>query len=192
MNPTDLTTLCVITDALAQRARHPARSDGWERWTASTVAHRWLIPSWERLAATSAADGVGFFGEPRAGQIDDFPPELEPRVADRAATQGWLLAYLNVRLFDTPETRAPHYANLVIVTDRAAVQRLADDPAHIEALTCAATAYESIRIQRLALTGPLTARPAIRILETLSIDYASTPPTRTVRAVGRGDFAAVR
>jgi hypothetical protein len=183
MNQTDLTTLRVITDALAERAGDPERRDGWVRWTASTAAHRWLVPSWERLAATSRADGVGFFGRPRAGEIDDFPSELEPRVADGAAAQGWLLAYLNVRFLDAPAAHGPRYANLVVVTDRAAVQTLVDDPAHIEAVTRAARAYESIRIHRLALTGPLTSRPAIQILETLSIDYASTPPTRTVRAV---------
>jgi hypothetical protein len=186
MDLTDLATLRVITDALAQRASQPARSDGWLRWTAGTAAHRWLVPCWERLAATSAADGVGFFGQPRAGGMDDFPSELEPRVADRAAGEGWLLAYLNVRSLDTAARDGPHYANLVIVTDRAAARSLAGDAGHTEAVARAPAAYESIRIHRLALTGPLTARPAIRILETVSIDYASTPPTRTVRAVERG------
>jgi hypothetical protein len=186
VNRTDLTTLCVIRDALAARAGDPARTDGWSRWTDPATAHRWLIPSWERLAATDGADGVGFFGQPRAGEIDDFPSELEPRVADGAAAEGWLLAYLNVRFRDPPAADGPHYANLVVVTERAAAQTLAEDAAHAEAVTRAATAYESIRIHRLALTGPLTARPAIRILETLSIDYSSTPPTRTVRSVECG------
>lgn len=186
MSLTDLATLCVITDALAQRASQAARSDGWMRWNAGTAAHRWLVPSWERLAATSGADGVGFFGQPRAGGIDDFPSELEPRVADRAAAQGWLLAYLNVRFLDTAAPDGPHYANLVIVTDYGAARSLAGDAAHTEAVARAPAAYESIRIHRLALTGPLTARPAIRILETLSLNYASTSHTRTVRAVECG------
>lgn len=186
MNLTDLATLRLITDALEQRASQPARSDGWSRWTTGTAAHRWLVPCWERLAATSDADGVAFFGQPRTGGMNDFPSELEPRVANLAAAQGWLLAYLNVRFLDKPPRDGPHYANLVIVTDRDAARSLAGDAAHTEAVARAPAAYESIRIHRLALTGPLTARPAIRILETLSIDYACTPPTRTVRAVECG------
>lgn len=183
MNPTDLATLRVIVQALADRAGDSAKRDGWWCWTSSGAAHRWLVPSWERLAARRGAPGVGFFGQPRSGGLDDFPSELEPRVADRAAAEGWLLAYLNVRFLDRPAFEGPHYANLVVLNDRAAARSLAGDATHNEAATRAAIAYESIRIHRLTLTGPLTARPAIRILETLCIDYASTPPTRMVCTV---------
>ncbi len=182
MNTEDLSTLRLLTDALAERAGHPVRRDGWLHWADSGAAHRWLVPSWERLASTSAAAGVGFFGEPRAGGLDDFPPGLESRVADAAAEQGWLLAYLNVRFPDGSD--GPHFANLVVITDRAAVRALEDDAAHTEAVGRAPGAYESIRIHRLTLTGPLTMRPAIRVDETLTIDYGSSPPTRTVELGG--------
>jgi hypothetical protein len=169
----DLSTLAYILDVLADSR---ARRNGWTTWTDSQATHRWLVPSWDRLAATSEAAGVGFFGRLRPHGIDAFPSHLERRVADTAAEQGWLLAYLNVRLDD-----GPRYANLVVVTERAAVDALARDAAHTEAVTRAAATYESIRIHRLALAGPPASRPPIEILETLYIDYGSSPPRREVR-----------
>src|SRR5438445_7843800 len=73
----DRSTLRYLTDALADRARDPARADGWTRWTDSAAVHRWLLPSWERLAAASEADGVGFFGQLRTGGEVAFPSDLE-------------------------------------------------------------------------------------------------------------------
>jgi hypothetical protein len=186
MSRTDLTTLQAVVAALAERAGRERAADGWLIWSTPTMSHRWLIPSWKRLATTDSAEGVGFFGELRAGGSDDFPPDLEPRVADRAAGQGWLLAYLNVRFIAKSSCGAPRYANLVVMSDRAAAQSLANDATHAEAVTRAASAYHSIRIHRLAVTGPLIARPQIRITETLSIDYASTPPTRAVTSDLKG------
>jgi len=169
----DLSTLEYILDALADRR---ARRTGWTIWRDSQAAHRWLVPSWDRLAETSEAAGVGFFGQLRPGGVDAFPSHLEPRVAETAAEEGWLLAYLNVRFDD-----GPVYANLVIVTERAALQALARDAAHTEAVTRAAATYESIRIHRLALAGAPASRPPIEILETLTIDYGCSPPRREVR-----------
>jgi len=180
MSTADLKTLGVIADALAERADCSPNADGWLCWTTRAASHRWLIPSWKRLAATSRADGVGFFGQLRAGGVDDFPAELESSVADRAAEQGWLLAYLNVRFVDLGALKMPCYANLVVVSDRAATRSLERDDAHIDAIRRAAATYESIRIHRLTLTGGLTVRPTIRIIETLSIDYRAVPPARTV------------
>jgi hypothetical protein len=184
MSTADLRSLGLITDALAVRAGCPTKADGWLCWTNPAASHRWLIPSWKRLTATSRADGVGFFGQLRTSGIDDFPAELEPTVADRAAEQGWLLAYLNVKFVDPRAPNMPRYANLVVVSDRAATRSLDTEDAHIDAVRRAATAYESIRIHRLTLTGGLTARPRIRIIETLSIDYRSVPPARAVIPAG--------
>jgi hypothetical protein len=169
----DLTTLAYILDALAD---HRARQDGWTTWRDSRATHRWLVPSWERVEAATAAAGVGFFGDLRPDGADPFPSHLEPRVAETAARQGWLLAYLNVRF----EGRV--YANLVVVTERSAVHALAGDAAHAEAVARAAAAYESIRIHRLTLAGPPASWPSIEILETLCIDYRTSPPRREVRA----------
>jgi hypothetical protein len=72
------------------------------------------------------------------------------------------LAYLNVRF------EGPVYANLVV--------------AHAEAVKRAAASYESIRIHRLELAGPPAWCPPIEILETLHIDYSTSPPRREVRA----------
>ena len=124
-----------------------------------------------------------FFGQLRTGGEVAFPSGLEPRVAEAAAEQGWLLAYLNVRFVEAPAAAGPLYANLVVVTNRAAARALEDDATHDEAVTRAAATYESIRIHRLALAGPPTSRPPLRILETLYIDYGSSPPWRAVRAV---------
>jgi hypothetical protein len=169
----DLTTLASILDTLAD---HRPRRAGWTTWRDSRATNRWLVPSWQRLEAAAAAAGVGFFGDLRPEGADPFPSHLEPRVAETAARQGWLLAYLNVRF------EGPVYANLVVVTERSAVNALAGDAAHGEAVARAAAAYESIRIHRLALAGPPTARPPIEILETLYIDYRTSPPRREVRA----------
>lgn len=182
MSGTDLITLQAILDALSERAAGQPTTDGWLVWSTPTISHRWLVPSWELLATTDSADGVGFFGVLRARGLADFPSDLERGVADRAAAQGWLLAYLNVRFIEKASRKTPRYANLVVMSDRAAAQSLADDAGHADAVTLAAAAYDSIRIHRLTLTGPLIARPQIRITETLSIDYESTPPTRTVFA----------
>jgi len=46
-------------------------------------------------------------------------------VAEAAAEQGWLLAYLNVRFVKAPEASGPLSANLVLVTNRAAARALA-------------------------------------------------------------------
>jgi len=170
----DLSTLVYILDALADRRTSPS---GWTTWRDAGATHRWLVPSWDRLAVATEAAGVGFFGQLRPRGADRFPSHLEPRVAETAAAQGWLLAYLNVRFDD-----GPVYANLVLVTERSAVRALAGDAAHIEAVTRAAATYASIRIHRLALTGPPASRPPIEILETLSIDYRTSPPRREVRA----------
>jgi len=175
-NVADRATLRYITDALADRAGRRARRNGWTTWTDSHASHRWLLPSWDRLTATSSAAGVGFFGQLRTGGADAFPSHLEPRVAETAAQQGWLLAYLNVRFDD-----GPVYANLVVVTERAAVSTLAGDAAHAEAVLRAEATYESIRIHRLTFGGPPTSRPPIEIQETLYIDYRSSPPRREVR-----------
>jgi hypothetical protein len=112
-----------------------------------------------------------------AGAAHALPSQLEPRVAETAARQGWLLAYLNTRFDD-----GPVYANLVIVTERAATHALARDPDHAEAVRIASEAYESIRIHRLAVDGPATSHPRIEILETLRIDYSTSPPQRAVDA----------
>ena len=170
----DLATLAYILDALASRG---AARSGWTTWRDAQATHRWLVPSWDRLVETTEAAGVGFFGELRPGGADRFPSQLEPLVAEAAAAQGWLLAYLNVR-FD----QGPVYANLVVVTERSAVQALAGDAAHGEAVVRAAATYESIRIHRLALVGPPAARPPIEVIETLQIDYRTAPPRREVRA----------
>ena len=170
----DPATLASILDAVADRR---TRRNGWTTWREPQATHRWLVPSWERLAAATEAVGIGFFGELRPRGAESFPSHLEPRVAETAAAQGWLLAYLNVR-FD----QGPVYANLVVVTERAAVSALARDAAHAEAVARAAGAYESIRIHRLALAGPPTACPPVEILETLYIDYRTSPPRREVRA----------
>ena len=135
------------------------------------------MPSWERLAAATEAVGIGFFGELRPRGAESFPSHLEPRVAETAAAQGWLLAYLNVR-FD----QGPVYANLVVVTERAAVHALAGDTAHAEAVECAAATYESIRIHGSHLPGVRPPSPPIELLETLYIDYRTPPPRREVRA----------
>ena len=169
----DLATLGYILDTLAD---HRPRRAGWTTRRDSRASHSWLIPSWQRLEAAAAADGVGFFGDLRPDGAEPFPAHLEPRVAETAARQGWLLAYLNVRF------EGPVYANLVVVTERAAVSALARDAAHAEAVARAAGAYESIRIHRLALAGPPTACPPVEILETLYIDYRTSPPRREVRA----------
>ncbi len=169
----DLSTIGYILDTLAH---HRARRAGWTTWHDSRATHRWLIPSWERLEAVPEAVGVGFFGTLRPRGADTFPSHLEPRVAERAARQGWLLAYLNVRF------EGPVYANLVVVTERPAVHALADDAAHAEAVRRAAASYESIRIHRLELAGPPASCPPIEILETLHIDYSTSPPRREVRA----------
>jgi hypothetical protein len=169
----DLSTLACILDTLAD---HRARRDGWTTWRDSRATHRWLVPSWERLETATEAAGVGFFGDLRPDGADPFPSHLEPRVAESAARQGWLLAYLNVRF------EGPVYANLVVVTERAAVHALACDAAHTEAVARAPAAYESVRIHRLALAGPPASRPPIEILETLYIDYRTSPPRREVRA----------
>jgi hypothetical protein len=190
----DLSTLEYILDALADRE---ARRNGWTTWTDSQstgtdsqatgtdsqatgtdsqATHRWLVPSWDRLAAATEAAGVGFFGQLRPRGADRFPSHLERRVAETAAEQGWLLAYLNVCL-----GAGPVYANLVVVTERSAVHALAGDAAHSEAVARAPAMYESIRIHRLALSGPPASRPPIEILETLSIDYRTSPPRREVR-----------
>ena len=170
----DRSTLAYITDSLARRRTRP---NGWMMWTDSKAAHRWLVPSWDRLIEARAAAGVGFFGQLRPHGADAFPSHLEPRVAETAAQQGWLLAYLNVRFH-----RGPVYANLVLVTERAAVHALAADAAHTEAVRRAAATYESIRIHRLTLAGPPAARPAVEIVETLYIDYRTSPPRRELRA----------
>ena len=133
------------------------------------------MPSWERLAATSETAGVGFFGQLRR-DAGSFPSHLERRVADTAASQGWLLAYLNVRF-----AHGPTYANLVLVTHRAAVRALARDVAHTEAVARAAAAYESIRIHRLTVARPTAAHSRIEIVETLYLDYRSSPVRREVR-----------
>src|SRR6266849_10894750 len=172
----DRSTLRYITAALADRAGRPARRNGWTTWRDRQASHRWLLPSWDRLQATSEAAGVGFFGQLRTGGADAFPSHLEPRVAETAAQQGWLLAYLNVRFED-----GPVYANLVVVTERAAVHTLAHNAAHTEAVLRAAATYESIRIHRLTLAGPPASRPPIEIQETLYIDYRFSPPRREVR-----------
>jgi hypothetical protein len=52
----DRSTLGYLTDALADRADDPARRDGWMRWVDSDAAYRWLVPSWEGMAATSKAE----------------------------------------------------------------------------------------------------------------------------------------
>jgi hypothetical protein len=148
----------------------------------SEAAHGWLVPSCERLAATSEADGVGFFGQLRSGGEVAFPSGLEPRVADNPPEPGWLLAYLNVRFVGAPADGGPLYANPVLVTNRAAARALEDDAAHGEAVARAAATYESIRIHRLALAGPPLSHPPLRILETLYIDYGPSPPWRAVRA----------
>jgi len=179
----DRMTLQYLTDVLAKRAGDPARKNGWTRWADAHAVHRWLLPSWERLAAASEADGVGFFGQLRSGGEVAFPSGLEPQVAEAAAAEGWLLAYLNVRFVDAAEADGPLYANLVVVTNRAAARALEGDAAHTEAVTRAAATYESIRIHRLVLAGPPTSRPRTRILETLYIDFGSSPPWRAVRAV---------
>jgi hypothetical protein len=171
----DLATLAYILDALASRR---AGRSGWTIWRDAQATHRWLVPSWERLAETTEAAGVGFFGELRPRGADRFPSHLEPLVAETAAAQGWLLAYLNVR-FD----QGPVYANLVVVTERSAVHALAGDAAHAEAVVRAAATYESIRIHRFALVGPPAARPPIEVIERLHIDYRTLPPRREVRAV---------
>jgi hypothetical protein len=172
----DRSTLMYIADALANRAGRPERRDGWTTWRDSHASHRWLLPSWKRLTAASEAAGVGFFGQLRTGGADVFPSHLEPRVAETAAHQGWLLAYLNVRFDD-----GPVYANLVVVTERAAVHALAGDSAHTEAVRRAAATYESIRIHRLSFGGPPASSPPIAILETLYIDYRTSPSQREVR-----------
>jgi len=169
----DLATLAYILDTLAD---HRPRQAGWTTWRDSRATHSWLIPSWERLEAAASADGVGFFGDLRPDGADPFPSHLEPRVAETAARQGWLLAYLNVRF------EGPVYANLVVVTERSAVNALAGDAAHAEAVARAATAYESIRIHRFALAGLPSSCPPVEILETLYIDYRTSPPRREVRA----------
>jgi hypothetical protein len=66
--------------------------------------------------------------------------------------------------------------------ERAAVHALAADAAHTEAVRRAAATYESIRIHRLTLEGPPAARPAVEIVETLYIDYRTSPPRREMRA----------
>jgi hypothetical protein len=162
---------------LAALSEHGPRRDGWTRWRDRSAVHRWLVPSWERLSARTEAAGVGFFGRLRPDAADTFPSHLEPRVAETAAAQGWLLAYLNVRF-----EKGPRYANLVVVTDREATRRLAADPAHEEAVGRAAVTYDSIRIHRLALAGPPASRPPIELLETLTIDFRRSPPRRDVRA----------
>ena len=154
----DLATLAYILDTLAD---HRPRRAGWTTRRDSRASHNWLIPSWQRLEAAAAADGVGFFGDLRPDGAEPFPAHLEPRVAETAARQGWLLAYLNVRF------EGPVYANLVVVTERAAVSALA------------------VPFQRESShafgTAP-TACPPVEILETLYIDYRTSPPRREVRA----------
>ncbi len=172
----DHSTLRYIADALANRADRVERRDGWTTWSDSHASHRWLLPSWDRLTAASEAAGVGFFGQLRTGGADLFPSHLEPGVAETAAQQGWLLAYLNVRFDD-----GPVYANLVVVTERAAVHMLAGDGSHTEAVMRAPGTYESIRIHRLRFDGPPASRSPIEILETLYIDYRSFPFQREVR-----------
>ena len=135
------------------------------------------MPSWERLAAATEAVGIGFFGELRPRGAESFPSHLEPRVAETAAAQGWLLAYLNVR-FD----QGPVYANLVVVTERAAVHALAGDTAQRRG---GRARGGDLRVDPDPPARTRRApglRPPIELLETLYIDYRTSPPRREVRA----------
>jgi len=115
------------------------------------------VPSWERLAAATEAGGIGFFGELRPRGAESFPSHLEPRVAETAAAQGWLLAYLNVR-FD----QGPVYANLVVVTERAAVHALAGDTAQRRGGRVRGGDLRVDPDPRLALAGRPASQPSDR------------------------------
>jgi hypothetical protein len=185
----DLATLRVLAATLARRAGDAARRDGWARFHDAAADHLLLVPSWERLERTAAAAGVGFFGDLRPAPEAEFPPHLERAVADAAARGGWLLAYLNARFRAPAADGALRYGNLVVVTSRAATEALVGDAHHADAVRRAAGAYRAIRIHRLALHGLTTASPALRLRETLHLDFEGSPMSRTVVAAASDEPA---
>ena len=177
---TDLETLDRLAALLHDLCSRSDREDGWSQWRDTTGAYRLLVPSWSRLEAAAGAEGVGFFGELRPTSGDEFPPHLEPAVADGAAGAGWLLAYFNARFTDLTSEGAPRYGNLVIVTEHTATSSLLHDASHVDAVERACSAYRSVRIHRLTLSGPPARQPTIAVRETLSLDYDTVSPSRIV------------
>jgi hypothetical protein len=176
----DLATLRALASTLATRARDPARRDGWAGFGDASADYLLLVPSFDRLTATAVAAGVGFFGDLRPAPEAEFPPQLERAVADAAARGGWLLAYLNARFREPAADGAPRYGNLVVVTSRAATDALVRDAHHAEAVRLAPGAYRAIRIHRLAVSGLAAARPSLRLDETLVLDFATSPRSRSL------------
>src|SRR5260221_4665146 len=86
----DLATMRDLAARIADCAREPSRGDGWRRWRDDVADYLLLVPSWERLDATSEADGVGFFGQLRPNPVGDFPPHLERPVAETSVSEGSL------------------------------------------------------------------------------------------------------
>jgi hypothetical protein len=177
----DLATLRELAARITDCACEPSRRDGWSRWRDDVADYLLLVPSWERLDATSEADGVGFFGQLRPNPGGVFPPHLERSVADAGGRDGWLLAYCNARFRERESDGAPRNANLVVITSRAAAGSLAHEADHIEAVGLSPNTYRSIRIHRLSVGGSPTCQSDIRVRETLYVDFAQSPPWRAVR-----------
>ena len=177
----DLEILHELAARLAERAADPTRPTGWQHWRGDAADSLLLVPSWERLETFANPAGVGFFGQLRPDPDGPFPPHLERSVAAAGARAGWLLAYFNVRFLEPAPDGARRYGNLVVIASREQARSLAHDADHGEALRLSSGAYRSIRIHRLELEGVATRRPAIRVRETLYLDFTDSPPWRAVR-----------
>jgi len=148
------------------------------RWVENGDQHWLVAPRPELLDVATAVPAVGFFGRARSDVGHGPILVLEQELLARAASFAGLLAYHNVRFAEG------QWGNLVTFGGPGEGADVRTDPAHLDAVARAPHHYHSVRIHRLRLPGrPLgTGRPELE--STLLIDFAESPPRRTVRATG--------
>lgn len=168
----DLDLLASLRRSLAERARSGEEAG---RWVGDDGAQHWLqVRDWELLRAATPAVGVGFFGQVR--DVDHDPiNRIEEELMGRGELHPGLLAYYNV-LFPWEQ-----WGNLVVFTDRAAVERLNEDPVHLTAVARTPGHYHSLRLHRVVLPDGAAGHRDPELEETLLFDFATEPPWVALR-----------
>jgi len=168
----DLELLANLRRSLAERARS---GEDAGRWTGDDGSEHWLqVRDWTLLRSTVPAVGVGFFGQVR--DVDHDPiNRIEEELMGRGELHPGLLAYYNV-LFPWDQ-----WGNLVVFTDRAAVEQLNEDPVHLTAVARTPGHYHSLRLHRVVLPDGAAGRRDPELEETLLFDFSTEPPWVALR-----------
>lgn len=168
----DLDLLGALRRSLAERARSGEEAG---RWTGEDGSEHWLqVRDWDLLRDTVPAVGVGFFGQVR--DVDHDPINvIEAELMERGDLHPGLLAYYNV-LFPWQQ-----WGNLVVFTDRAAVERLNEDPVHLGAVARTPGHYHSLRLHRVVLPDGAAGSEDPRLEETILFDFSTDPPWVALR-----------